>query len=240
MDLYTKDAIIGKWYIPKSIFFCKDLIFFNQNVYICAQTTFIMGTYEYIFHEFRGGHIAPFYKTMYPELLVYTSRMLGEDYAFLAEDCVQDAVFKAYQQVHSFTTSLQWKVFLYTCIRNEAISILRKAQSQRNYLGQVKDYEEDFSLQFIEQETLTLLYAAIDALPEKYRALFSMSFEQGMKNSEIAEQLQIAEITVKKQKARIIELLRKHIEVHTDRYDALSQRVLKSALVGLQFWALYE
>lgn len=176
-----------------------------------------MAIYEHIFSEFKEGHLTPFYEKMYPELLTYANNLLGEEYAFLSEDCVQDSVFKAYEQLKSFSAPLQWKVFLYTCIRNEAISIFRKGKAQKNYLSQSSVHEEDLSTHFIEQETLTLLYEAIDALPEKFKILFELSFCQGLKNAEIAERLQLAEITIKKQKQQLIKLLRKNLEEKMDK-----------------------
>lgn len=176
-----------------------------------------MNIYEYIFTEFKKGELLPFYQNMYPELLAYATRLLGDEFAFQAEDCVQDAIFKAYQQTKTFTSPLQWKIFLYTCLRNEAISVLRKGKAQRNYLSQTEvDGTEDLSLDFIEQETITLLYEAINTLPEKYRTIFELSFEKGLKNAEIAQLLHVAEITVKKQKGRLIELLREKLKGKMD------------------------
>ena len=41
----------------------------------------------------------------------------------------------------------------------------------------------------IDQEAQTLLYSAIEELPEKARIVFEMSFMEGLKNVEIAEKL---------------------------------------------------
>lgn len=175
-----------------------------------------MTIYEHLYSEFKEGRLALFYEKMYPELLAYAIRLLGDEHAFLSEDCVQDSIFKAYRQRHTFTSSLQWKLFLYTCIHNEAVSIFRKGQSQKNYLCLQDERHEDMAELFIEQETLTLLYEAIEALPEKYKALFDLSFEQGLKNAEVAKRLRIAEISVKKQKKRLIELLRDSLKNKMD------------------------
>ena len=63
----------------------------------------------------------------------------------------------------------------------------------------------------LEQETLDMLYAAIESLPPKYREVLRMSYRDGLKNAEIAERLGVAEITVKKWKAGILEMLRKQL-----------------------------
>ena len=176
-----------------------------------------MPNYEQTFSDFKKGEISSFYEKMYPELLIYTFRLLGEEFSFLSEDCVQDAIFQAYNRHHSFSSTIQWKVFLYSCVRNSAISILRKGQAKNNYLTtQEQSIDEDFTLYLIEQETLTLLYEAIDALPEKYKRIFELSFEKGLKNTEVAKQLCIAESTLKKQKARFIELLRANLKDKID------------------------
>ncbi len=52
---------------------------------------------------------------------------------------------------------------------------------------------------------------AIENLPSEYRALLRMSFEEGMKNAEIAAALGVAEITVKKRKVKLLEMLRKNM-----------------------------
>ncbi len=79
-------------------------------------------------------------------------------------------------------------------------------------MAQIENYENDFSINFIEQETLTLLYEAIDALPEKYKTLFDLSFEQGLKNAEVAKLLNISEVAVKKQKSQFKSLLHNRLK----------------------------
>lgn len=180
----------------------------------------MMEVYKQVFAEFKEGTINSFYEKMYPELIIYASRLLGSEFSFLSEDCVQDAVFQTYKQRHSFSSPFQLKAYLYTCVRNKGISILRKGKAQSNYIAQIENYENDLSISFIEQETLTLLYEAIDALPEKYKTLFDLSFEQGLKNAEVAKILNLSEIAVKKQKSRFKSLL----------YDRLKDKIGKEHL----------
>ena len=168
-----------------------------------------MAQTEQLLSEFKSGNIGTFYNELYAKLLVYASRHLGPDYAFLAEDCVQDAVYKAYEQRGSFKSVLTLKAFLYSCIHHAAIDILRKNQAQSNYLSQQDDRTE---------ETLNLLYDSIERLPEKYRRIFELHFQQGLKNAEIAQLLGITESAVKKQKACMLDLLRKDLQKRTGNH----------------------
>lgn len=179
-----------------------------------------MTVYGQIYDDFNGGDITSFYKVMYPELLVYVSRILGDEFSFLAEDCVQDAVLKTYNRRTEFQSPLQWKVFLYTCVRNNAITVLRKGHAHSNYLDQRNGQtveNNNLMLDIIEQETLSLLYEAIAALPEELRQIFDLSFEQGLRNAEVAAQLNVAEVTVKKRKARLVSLLRDNLRGKIDK-----------------------
>lgn len=57
--------------------------------------------------------------------------------------------------------------------------------------------------------------------PRNIASLFRLSFVQGLKNTEIAERLSVAEITVKKRKARLIEKIRQILGKDIDTYLVL-------------------
>ena len=57
---------------------------------------------EQILTDFINGDIDVFYKKMYSPLLAYAVRYLGNDYSFLAEDCVQDAIVLSYERRSTF------------------------------------------------------------------------------------------------------------------------------------------
>ena len=165
---------------------------------------------EQIYQAFLHGDLVPLYKEVYPHMLLYAARLLGESYSFLAEDCVQEAIYQTYCHRHQLATSGAFRTYLYSCSYNGAISILRRRASQSQYLAAQSGtgQADEFLCTMIEQETLDLLYRAIDELPERYRTLFKLSFEQGLKNAEVAHLLHISESAVKKQKSQFIRLLR--------------------------------
>lgn len=172
-------------------------------------------TDEKIFMDFQQGKIDLLYTNMYGKLILYASRCLGGDMSFLSEDCVQDAIYKTYQMRDTFQSAAAFKSYLYACVHNQAVSHLRRQMAQENYLANRE--EEDFQNGMIEQEVLDLLFDSIRALPEKYRRLFELSFEQGLKNAEVAQLLDISESAVKKQKTAMVKQLRDEMSRRTDK-----------------------
>lgn len=182
--------------------------------------------YESLYDSFVDGKVVPFYKVMYPGLLAFASRLLGESLAFMAEDCVQDAVMSTYEHRDELEDAVHWRWYIMRCVRHKALNMVRHkgvtdgyASTYGNESGDGCDnvnVERDISYALIRQETLDTLFAAIDRLPPQYREIFELNFEQGLKNHEIARMLDVAEITVKKRKARMLELLRVWLGPETD------------------------
>lgn len=174
-----------------------------------------MFDYDHIYKTFRSGRLEAFYEHLYPGLLVYASRQLGEELSYLAEDCVQDAVMDSYNERHRFVNSMAWYSYILKSIFHSSISLLRKHNSRNNYLGSgtIEQCTPDLDVAILEQETLDMLYDAIESLPQKDRAILRMSFVEGLRNADIAKRLDIAEITVKKHKARIMAMLRDKLQL---------------------------
>ena len=180
--------------------------------------------YESLYDNFVKGRMVPFYTVMYPGLLTFASRLLGPSLAFMAEDCVQDAVMTTYEHAGEIDDAFHWRWYLMRCIRYKASNLVRHKGVADGYAqaleGDESDedagMERDISYALIRQETLDRLFAAIDRLPPQYREIFELNFEQGLKNKEIARLLDVAEITVKKRKARMLEMLRGWLGPETD------------------------
>ena len=178
-----------------------------------------MNISEAIYQDFKAGRIDSLYAEGFSSLKAFAARYLTDHYAMMAEDCVQESIIKAYQTRQTFTSPLQMKAFLFTCVRNASISILRKVGSHQNYLNELQeDYEQELSAATIEQETLDRLHTAIRQLPDKYRQLFDLSYEQGLSRAEVARLLGITIDGVQKRRAKMISLLR---EQFNDDYGML-------------------
>lgn len=168
---------------------------------------------EQIYEDFKRGHIDSLYREGYASMKAFAARYLTDNYAMMAEDCVQDAIEQAFLTRTSFISPSQIKAFLYTCIRNNCVSLLRKTTSRANYISQQEISEEEhLSAAIIEQETLDLLYQAVNALPDKYRQVFELGYEQGLSYKEAAQQLGITIDGYNKRKSKMISLLRERFK----------------------------
>lgn len=168
--------------------------------------------YQEAYEQFLQGDIDLFYKEVYPSLLVFSRRLLPATLVYLAEDCVQDAILKLYNQRREISSPERAKSFLFICIHNTIFSYIRKDNSRQHFIREDYDnFEDDFSVELIRQETIDELMAAVDRLPEDMRQLCMMIFRQGMKTTEIAQHLNITESGVKKKKRRLLDLLRKSL-----------------------------
>ena len=161
--------------------------------------------------DFQKGKLDLLYRNVYPGLILYAIKYLGEESEFLAEDCVQNAIFSAWERRNKFDSVYTFKAFLYMAIKNDIISIHRKNSARERYVRELED-ASCFANSVIDQEAQTLLYSAIEELPEKEKIVFEMSFMEGLKNVEIAEKLGLSDSSVKKYKASALDFLRKKLE----------------------------
>lgn len=192
-----------------------------------------MNDTDYIFHQFKRGNLDPFFREMYSGVMVYAIKVLGDEFAFLAEDCVQEAIITTYSRRDDIESVESWRGFMLSCVRHNAIAILRKNSRHLSYIEDLEqiDSENDSSYLLIEHEVHQMLYDAIQSLPDKYRQIFELSFKQGLKNTEIAAMLGVAEITVKKRKANMLSLLRDKLGGLLDEKTILL--ILTSELMGV-------
>lgn len=171
---------------------------------------------EKVYEDFKHGEIDSFYKECYISLMAYSARTLTDNYSLMAEDCVQDTILAAYNRRDSFDSLMQFKSFLFTCLHNKCISIIRKGNSRENYVKEQPLSEDSILASIVEQETIDLLQEAIDQLPDMYKEVFLISYKQGLNNAETAEALGLTLDGMKKRKARLIKLLREKLKDRPD------------------------
>ena len=193
-------------------YFCNDKPSTRHTTQTMAWSMSTTNKHRDAYALFLQGDIDSLYKDVYPSLIVFTRRLLTDELAFLAEDCVQDSIFQLYQRREEMASAERAKAFLFVCIHNAVVSYIRKHNSQMHYASQDDDdFEDDFSTELIRKETIDNLMAAVDHLPEDMRQLCAMIFREGLKTADIAAQLNMTESGVKKKKRRLLNLLRKSL-----------------------------
>lgn len=168
---------------------------------------------ERILDDFQNGRLALLYRFIYPSLIFYARRYLPDNEAYYAEDYVQDAIFNAWKISNRIRTITGLKSFLYTAIRNECISYIRKSKARNRYEMRIDiDYDDQERL-ILDAEIAGLIFNAMQTLPDNERRILELSFFEGKKNIEIAAQLSVSDSTVKKRKARALIMLRKQLSL---------------------------
>ena len=103
--------------------------------------------------------------------------------------------------------------YLYTCLRNKAVSLLRKENSHGKYISEYRAaMDGDLSAEIEGRETMRAVFNIVNSLPEAYRKTFELSFVEGLSNAEVAERLRISVSSVKARKAGIRLKIKEGIE----------------------------
>lgn len=139
-------------------------------------------------------------------------RMLGDDAE--SKDVVSDvfASLLGKDETELKTDTLQG--FLLTSVRNRCVNLLVHKQKEQAAIVNLKDNEDDG----IGQEKLNALRDYIDTrLPELSQQILRLRFQQGLKYREIADALQVSEVTVYNHLSQSLKQMKEHFK--TKGYD---------------------
>ncbi len=142
------------------------------------------------------------FKRLYLPLGMYALRLVGD--IDQAEDLVQEAFLKAWNQLDEGMAIVNFKAWIYRCVRNECISFLRGKREMTD----VEEIPEAGEEAIDTSERDARIWRAVDGLPEKCREIFLMSKRDGMTGEEIASELGISIKTVKNQMTKALSRLR--------------------------------
>lgn len=129
-----------------------------------------------------------------------------------AEDLVQDIFIALWESDTLFKNEIVLRAYLYQSLKNRSLNHIKHQRVKRQYVEVKKTEEqslEPLNFDMMEEEVYRLLLKAVKSLPPRCREVFELHLE-GLKNREIATQLKISELTVKSQKSKAVQILRKH------------------------------
>jgi len=154
------------------------------------------------------------FRCYYDRLVYFAWQFIHDKEA--ARDMVQEA-FINYWKVHERGEPDETRArnFLYLNVKNSCLRYIRhgKVVDKHRSILDPDPAEEGCTInKIIRAEVTGEIYRAIETLPESCRRISWMSYLEGMKNQEIANELGISINTVKTQKQRALHLLRLRLD----------------------------
>lgn len=157
------------------------------------------------------------FDTYYDRLIYFAWQFIHDKET--ANDMVQEAFLNYWNSNPDFSEDgLQARNFLYLNVRNLCLKKIRHDKVIEKHRKLIEpDPVEEFNVvnKIIRSEVLGEIYRAIETLPESCKRISCMSYLEGMKNQEIADELGISINTVKTQKQRALQLLRLRLSPQT-------------------------
>ncbi|MDL2319770.1 sigma-70 family RNA polymerase sigma factor [Alistipes sp. OttesenSCG-928-B03] len=163
------------------------------------------------------------FEEYYRQLCFHARRYLAREED--VKDVVMDAFLAIWNKELTFPNRLALRSFLYTAVHNASMNMIRHTSRQGLHHKRMAEQQrasyddEDYILDRIEDEVMWRLLSAIEELPSECSRVFRMSYLEGRNIREVAEALGIAENTVRAQRARGKELLKKRLQ---DLYPLLA------------------
>lgn len=146
----------------------------------------------------------------YPGLVMYSTQFTAD--RMEAEEIVQDFFVRVWQKHQQIFPSDTLKHYLFLSVRNGSLNFLKHKKIEEKYIRSMTElsnnhlvYDPDL---YIASELQDKIKNAIDLLPEKCREIFIMSRMRGMKNEEIATELNLSKRTVETQISNALKVLR--------------------------------
>ncbi len=129
-----------------------------------------------------------------------------------AEDAVQYVFVRLWEFRDGLEVNVNLKNFLFTMTKNYVLNVIRNENTaiEKNYeIAQgSQEFEDDFIEKMEKREKMTLLFKALQKLPEQKKKICLLKLKGELSNKEIADQMQISVNTVKTHYSESLKLLR--------------------------------
>lgn len=153
-----------------------------------------------------------FFNSLYASLVFYSWRFSQDRES--AEDIAEESFIKIWERHESFSHPNVIKSWLYTTVRNATLNKMAEEKRQNKHKDIIAaekqyEYQESPLAGIVITETIMEVRKALKVLPTECRKIFEMLYIENMSIRETANKLKIGISTVKNQKYRGLEILRK-------------------------------
>lgn len=160
------------------------------------------------------------FKEYYLPLFYYAKRITGDKEN--AEEVVQNTFLKIWENTESLNIDRALDSYLFKAVHNNCLNLLKHLQIKEKYNSNYKQRLDEANdiYSHLERNNLSILIAkelqekidnSVSNLPKQCQKIFKLSRYDGLKNKEIAEQLDISLNTVIKQISIALTKLRKSL-----------------------------
>ncbi|HLK96650.1 MAG TPA: RNA polymerase sigma-70 factor [Hymenobacter sp.] len=149
----------------------------------------------------------------------------------LAEDIVQDVLLYLWERRQELAVITSLKAYLYAAVKHRSLDYLKSQYAKQVYESDLPEHlpsptQADTSLQV--QQLTEAIRSAIEALPERCRAIYTLSRNAELTYQEIADQLELSVKTVEAQMGIALRRLRTRLQ----GYELLLIWVLLAPFLG--------
>jgi RNA polymerase sigma-70 factor, ECF subfamily len=148
-----------------------------------------------------------FFHYYYPGLCAYAQKLLKTPQAD-AKSVVQDVFVKIWEDRDKINIQSSVRAYLFSSVRNKCLDYLRKKNRFSLSFEDIPEVADEQLETYVFAELELIFHAGLDKLPPKCREVFEMSRFRGLKNREIATELNISEKTVENQMTKALKILR--------------------------------
>ena len=149
------------------------------------------------------------FKAYYPPLCRYACSLADGDMDE-AEDIVQQAFVRLWEQRDTLDIAWSLRAYLYKTVHNRCLNRIRDAKTREQYkiYNAQQMEQQEAHTHTPEPELVERLQRALASLPEQCRRIFELSRFEELKYREIADQLNISIKTVETQMGKALRLMR--------------------------------
>jgi len=172
-----------------------------------------------LFDQIKSGDqkaLELLFSIYFPRLNDFARNVVKDD--VISQDIVQDVFVKVWEK-RSEIESINLEAYLFRLVRNRCIDYIKHLKVVNNRMQEIQissKYEELYRIDFIgnepyvliEQELKQKIEKTIQSLPDRCREVFIMSRMKGLKNKEIAEELNINIKNVERHLSRAMQSFR--------------------------------
>ncbi len=157
------------------------------------------------------------FKRYYVPLVVYAGKYVqGVD---IAREIVQDFFVKLYEKRASITIDVSVKSYLYRSVYNCCMNYINQKNIQEKHLkniDQERIVEDNLENEMNSVELQYKIFEVVESLPAKCKLIFKLNRMEGLKNDEIASQLNLSKRTVETQISKALKILRKKLAPYVE------------------------